>query len=63
MITEYKDQSAIKYVTFKHPTNLESLRGMMLDNVYIDEYVSMNDLAPYRPAFKNIIYLDKPEEV
>lgn len=63
MITEYKEFNVIKYVTFKHPTNLESLRGMTLDNVYIDEYVNINDLAPYRPAFKNIIYLDKPEEV
>ena len=63
LITEYKDQTAIKYVTFKHPANLETLRGTTLDNVYIDSDVDKSELRPYLPAFKNIIYLDKKEEV
>jgi hypothetical protein len=59
LLTEYSNGETFKYVYFKTPNSLESLRGSVVDIAYIETDINIEVLRPYLPNFKNIIYIDK----
>lgn len=66
LVTEYKDNIAIKNTRFIYPYNLETLRGSTIDVLYIDKMnvIEMLEVKTMLyPAAKQIIMLDKQEDV
>lgn len=69
MITEYKENVAVSYTYFVQAKSPDTVRGINIDTVFIDDLSGLSeDEISYIeccivPAAKEIIYLDKPEEV